>query len=62
MLFVKKKNGTLRLCIDYKKLNKVIIKNKYPHPIIDDLFDQMKEARVFSKNDLRFGYHQVRIN
>ena len=61
VLFVKKKYGTLRLCIDYRKLNKVIVKNKYPFPRIDDLFDQMKGEKVFSKIDLRFGYHQVRI-
>jgi hypothetical protein len=61
MLFVKKKDGTLRLCIDFKQLNKVTIKNKYPFPRIDDLFDQLKGARIFSKIDLRSGYHQVRI-
>ena len=61
VLFVKKKDENLRLCIDYRKLNKVTIKNKYPFPKIDDLFDQMKETKVFSKIDLRSGYHQVRI-
>ena len=61
MLFVKKKDGTLRLCIDYRQLNKVTIKNKYPLPRIDDLFDQLKGARVFSKIDLRSGYYQLRI-
>ena len=61
VLFVKKKNGTLRLCIDYKQLNKVTMKNKYTFPRIDDLFDQMRGAKVFSKIDLRSGYHQVRI-
>ena len=60
-MFVKKKDGTLILCIDYLQLNKVIGKNKYPFPRIDDLFDQMKGEKVFSKIDLRFGYHQVRI-
>ena len=60
-LFVKKKDGILRVCIDYRKLNKVIVKNKYPLPRIDDLFDQMRGARVFSKIDLRSGYHQLRI-
>jgi hypothetical protein len=62
VLFVKKKYGTLRLCIDFRQLNKVTVKNKYPLPRIDDLFDQLKDANFFSKTDLRFGYHQVRIN
>ena len=61
VLFVKKKDGTLRLCIDYRQLNKVTVKNKYPFPGIDDLFDQMRGAKVFSKIDSRSGYHQVRI-
>ena len=52
MLFVKKKDGTLRLCIDYRQLNKLIVKNKYPLPRIDDLFDQLKGASIFSKIDL----------
>ena len=53
VLFVKKKDDTLHLCIDYRQLNKVTVKNKYPLPRIDDLFDQLKGARVFSKIDLR---------
>ena len=61
VLFVKKKNGSLRLCIDYRELNKVTIRNQYPLPRIDDLFDQLQEARVFSKIDLRSGYHQLKI-
>jgi hypothetical protein len=61
MLFVKKKDGTLRLCIDYRQLNKVMVKNKYSLPWIDDLFDQLKGARVFSKKDLRSRYYQLRI-
>ena len=61
MLFIKKKDGTLRLCVDYRQLNKMIVKNKYQLPIIDDLFDQLKGAGVFWKIDLRFGYHQLRI-
>ena len=58
VLFVKKKDGTLRLCIDYRQLNKVIVNNKYPFPRIDELFDQMRGAKVFSKIDLRSSYHQ----
>ena len=61
MLFVKKKDGTLRLCVDYRQLKKMIVKNKYPLPRIDDLFDQLKDASVFSNINLRFGYHQLRI-
>jgi hypothetical protein len=61
VLFMKKKDGTLRLCIDFRQLNKVTVKNKYPLPRIDDLFDQLKDAKIFSKIDLRSGYHQVRI-
>ena len=61
MLFVNKKDGTLWLCVDYRQLNKMAVKNKYPLPIIDDLFDQLKGASVFSKIDLGSGYHQLRI-
>ena len=61
ILFVKKKYGTLKLCIDYRHLNKVTVKNTYPLARIDDLFDQMRGAKVFLKIDLRSGYHQVRI-
>jgi hypothetical protein len=61
VLFIKKKDGTLRLCINFRQLNKVIVKNKYPLSRIDDLFDQLKDAKIFLKIDLRSGYHQVRI-
>ena len=56
ILFVRKKDGSIRLCIDYRRLNQVIMKNKYPLPRIDDLPDQLKGASVFSKIDLRSGY------
>jgi hypothetical protein len=61
VLFVEKKDGTKRMCIDYRSLNEVIVKNKYPLPRIEDLFDQLRGASVFSKIDLRSGYHQLRI-
>nr|XP_017227641.1 PREDICTED: RNA-directed DNA polymerase homolog [Daucus carota subsp. sativus] len=61
VLFVKTKDGTMRMCIDYRELNKVTIKNKYPLPRIDDLFDQLQGSVVFSKIDLRSGYHQLKI-
>ena len=60
-MFVKNKDGTLRLCIDYMKLNKMTIKNRYPLPRIDDLFDHFREPTLFSKIDLRLIYHQIRI-
>ena len=61
VLFVKKKHGSLRLCIDCRQLNKVTIQNQYPLPRIDDLFDQLQGAKVFSKIDLRSGYHQSKL-
>ena len=60
-LFAKKKDKTLRLCIDYRPLNRVTIKNRYPLPRIDDLFDQLRGARVYSKINLRTSYHQLRV-
>ncbi|KAA3466370.1 DNA/RNA polymerases superfamily protein [Gossypium australe] len=61
VLFVKKKDGSMQMCIDYCQLNKLTIKNKYPLPRIDDLFDQLKGASIFSKIDLRSGYHQLKV-
>ena len=61
VLFAKKKDKTLQLCIDYRQLNRVTIKNRYPLPRIDDLFDQLRGTRVYSKIDLRTGYHQLRV-
>ncbi|GJR35914.1 reverse transcriptase domain-containing protein [Tanacetum coccineum] len=62
MLFVKKKDGSLSMCIDYRELNKLTVKNRYPLPRIDDLFDQLQGLRFFSKIDLRSGYHQLRVH
>ena len=59
--FFEKKDGMLQLCVDYRQLNKMTVKNNYLLPRIDDLFDQLKGASVFSKIDLQFGYHQLRI-
>ena len=61
VLFVKKNDGTLRLCVDYSELNKITIKNKYPLPWIDYLCDQLQGVRVFSKTDLAIGYNQLWI-
>ena len=61
VLYTKKKDKTFRMCVDYRQLNRVTIKNRYPLPRIDDLFDQLRGARVYSKIDLRIGYHQLRV-
>lgn len=61
MLFVKNKDGFMRLCINYMQLNLVTVKNKYPLLRIDSLFDQLQGAQYYSKTDLQFGYHQLRI-
>jgi hypothetical protein len=61
VIFVLKKDGTQRMCMNYHSLNEVTIKNKYPMPRIDDLFDQLKRACIFLKIDLRSGYHQLKI-
>jgi hypothetical protein len=61
VIFVPKKDGTQRLCVDYRALNEVTVKNKYLLPRIDDMFDQLRGACVFSKIDLRSGYHQLKV-
>nr|GFB84945.1 putative reverse transcriptase domain-containing protein [Tanacetum cinerariifolium] len=61
VLFVKKKDGSFRMCIVYRELNKLTVKNRYPQPRIDDVFDQFQGSSVYFKNDLRSGYHQLRV-
>ena len=60
-VFEKKKDGSMRLCVDYRQLNKVTVKNKYPLPRIDDLMDQLRVAAMFLKIDLRSEYHQIKV-
>nr|GFD33096.1 putative reverse transcriptase domain-containing protein [Tanacetum cinerariifolium] len=61
VLFVKKRDGSFRMYIDYRELNKLTVKNRYPLPRIDDLFDQLQGSSVYSKIDMRSGYHQLRV-